>query len=196
MARTRESRVWIHVTTRACATQDQCQVSASFSSMPVLMSGRQVRCAAEAGGARAPREARVRRSIAEASSSPGRGSLVTVRRLQLRGDAVVSTGLGLQETAEADYYEAEEEEEVSSADFTENLGVAVTRPGDGYYLGDPPESAAVADPSCSTYLMFGILMGSLLIVASLMMCILAYRLNTMAATHKVRVQRKYFCCQT
>ena len=189
--------MWIHVTTRACATQDQCQVSAaSFSSMPMLMSGRQVRCAAEAGEARAPREARVRRSIAEASSSPGRGSLVTVRRLQLRGDAVVSTGLRLQETAEADYYEAEEEEEVSSADFTENLGVAVTRPGDGYYLGDPPESAAVADPSCSTYLMFGILMGSLLIVASLMMCVLAYRLNTMAATHKVRVQRKYFCCQT
>ena len=171
----------------------------------MLISGRQVRCAAEAGEAggaggageaRAPREARVRRSIAEASSSPGRGSLVTVRRLQLRGDAVVSTGLGLQETAEADYYEAEEEEEVSSADFTENLGVAVTRPGDGYYLGDPPESAAVADPSCSTYLMFGILMGSLLIVASLMMCVLAYRLNTMAATHKVRVQGKYFCCQT
>ena len=190
--------MWIHVTTRACATQDQCQVSASFSPMPIsmLMSGRQVRCAGEAGGARAPREARVRRSIAEASSSPGRGSLVTVRRLQLRGDAVVSTGLGLQETEEADYYEAEEEEEVSSADFTENLGVAVTRPGDGYYLGDPPESAAVADPSCSTYLMFGILMGSLLIVASLMMCVLAYRLNTMAATHKVRVQRKYFCCQT
>ena len=190
--------MWIHVTTRACATQDQCQVSASFSSMPVLMSGRQVRCAAEAGGAggaRAPREARVRRSIAEASSSPGRGSLVTVRRLQLRGDAGVSTGLGLQETAEADYYEAEEEE-VSSADFTENLGVAVTRPGDGYYLGDPPESAAVADPSCSTYLMFGILMGSLLIVASLMMCVLAYRLNTMAATHKVRGEGKYFCRPT
>ena len=165
------------------------------------MFGRQVRCAAEAGEAgeaRAPREARVRRSILEASSSPGRGSLVTVRRLQLRGDAVVSTGLGLQEEEEeADYYEAEEEvEEVSSADFTENLGVAVTRPGDGYYLGDPPESAAVAAPSCSTYLMFGILMGSLLIVASLMMCLLAYRLNTMAATHKVRVEGKYFCCQT
>ena len=51
MARTRESRVWIHVTTRACATQDQCQVSASFSSMPMLMSGRQVRCAGEAGEA-------------------------------------------------------------------------------------------------------------------------------------------------
>ena len=152
--------------------------------------------AGEAGGARAPREARVRRSILEASSSPGRGSLVTVRRLQLRGDAVVSTGLGLQETEEeADYYEAEEEVEVSSADFTENLGVAVTRPGDGYYLGDPPESAAVAAPSCSTYLMFGILMGSLLIVASLMMCLLAYRLNTMAATQKVRVEGKYFCCQ-
>ena len=67
------------------------------------MSGRQVRCAAEAGEAggaggageaRAPREARVRRSIAEASSSPGRGSLVTVRRLQLRGDAVGGPGGG------------------------------------------------------------------------------------------------------
>ena len=48
------------------------------------------------------------------------------------------------------------------------------------------EDTASLISDCSTFLIFGILMGCLLIVASVMMCLLAYRLNTMANTYKVR----------
>ena len=47
------------------------------------------------------------------------------------------------------------------------------------------EDTASLISDCSTFLIFGIMMGCLLIVASVMMCLLAYRLNTMAATYKV-----------
>lgn len=48
------------------------------------------------------------------------------------------------------------------------------------------EDTASLISDCSTFLIFGIMMGCLLIVASVMMCLLAYRLNTMATTYKVR----------
>ena len=50
------------------------------------------------------------------------------------------------------------------------------------------EDTASLISDCSTFLIFGIMMGCLLIVASVMMCLLAYRLNTMATTYKVRDQ--------
>ena len=50
------------------------------------------------------------------------------------------------------------------------------------------EDTASLISDCSTFLIFGIMMGCLLIVASVMMCLLAYRLNNMAATYKVAGQ--------
>ena len=88
-----------------------------------------------------------------------------------------------------------EEEDISSTDFSDNLVLSVARPGDGFFLpaseGEDelslrmsPETASLIS-DCSTFLIFGIMMGCLLIVASVMMCLLAYRLNTMASSYKV-----------
>ena len=42
-----------------------------------------------------------------------------------------------------------------------------------------------AESECTTFLIFGILMGCLVIVASMMMCLLAHRLNRVAISYKV-----------
>ena len=45
--------------------------------------------------------------------------------------------------------------------------------------------AEEAESECTTFLIFGILMGCLLIVASVMMCLLAHRLNRVVTSYKV-----------
>ena len=73
-----------------------------------------------------------------------------------------------------------------STDMTDNVVLRVSRPGDGYYTSaGNGQQEDTPDTNCSTFLIFGIMMGCLLIVASVMMCLLAYRLNSMAAEHKV-----------
>ena len=45
--------------------------------------------------------------------------------------------------------------------------------------------AEEAESECTTFLIIGILMGCLLIVASVMMCLLAHRLNRVITSYKV-----------
>ena len=55
---------------------------------------------------------------------------------------------------------------------------------EGYYaVNEGPKS------DCTTFLIFGILMGCLLIVASVMMCLLAHRLNRVVSSYKVVGQK-------
>ena len=76
-----------------------------------------------------------------------------------------------------------------STDISDNVVLRVTRPGDGYFTAPSSVQGGGETPAapvnCSTFLIFGIMMGCLLIVASVMMCLLAYRLNSMAAENKV-----------
>jgi hypothetical protein len=51
---------------------------------------------------------------------------------------------------------------------------------DYYAVAEEEES-----DECTTFLIFGILMGCLLIVASVMMCLLAHRLNRVVSSYKV-----------
>ena len=141
--RSQESKVWLHVTTRACTSQARCSV---------LCHHQEGQEGQEEGGAR-----RVRSIKTETSLGLGLGSLLTVRRLNDR-----------------------------EANFTDNIGLSITRPGEGYY-SPSPTSLPASQPAtnCTTFLIFGILMGCLLIVASVMMCLLAYRLNSLAAVYKV-----------
>ena len=134
--RSQESKVWLHVTTRACTSQLLCSVL----------------CDGQAG----PSRPRAVRSI-KTEASLGLGSLRAVRRQNDR-----------------------------EANFTDNLGLSITRPGEGYYSPSPSSLPASQQTNCTTFLIFGILMGCLLIVASVMMCLLAYRLNSLAAVYKVR----------
>ena len=131
--RSQESRVWLHVTTRACTSEARCSVLCDHHG---------------------PRRVR---SI-ETETSLGRGSLRAVRRQNDR-----------------------------EANFTDNIGLSITRPGEGYY-SPSPTSLPASHPAtnCTTFLIFGILMGCLLIVASVMMCLLAYRLNSLASVYKVQ----------
>jgi len=64
-------------------------------------------------------------------------------------------------------------------DFTDNIGLSVIMPGEGYNAAYEEENS-----ECTTFLIFGILMGCLLIVASGMMCLLAHRLNRVARSYK------------
>ena len=84
----------------------------------------------------------------------------------------------------------EEDIEEINTNFTDKIVLRVSRPEDGYYSDLSSDQsftapAPVTPDSCSTFLIFGIMMGCLLIVASVMMCLLAYRLNTMAGHYKV-----------
>ena len=132
--RSQESKVWLHVTTRACTSQQRCSAL----------------CDRQAA------RPRVVRSI-ETEASLGLGSLRAVRRQNDR-----------------------------EANFTDNIGLSITRPGEGYYSPSPTSLPASQQTNCTTFLIFGILMGCLLIVASVMMCLLAYRLNSLAAVYKVQ----------
>eukprot|EP00092_Neocalanus_flemingeri_P019289 GFUD01020894.1.p1 GENE.GFUD01020894.1~~GFUD01020894.1.p1 ORF type:complete len:153 (-),score=48.70 GFUD01020894.1:564-1022(-) len=72
-----------------------------------------------------------------------------------------------------------EDRVAESTDFTDNIGVSVIMPGEGYYAeNEGPKS------DCNTFLIFGILMGCLLIVASVMMCLLAHRLDRVVSSYK------------
>ena len=168
VTRSQESRMWIHVNTRACKYKRQCQAQ----------------CINE-------EQFRYVRSV-NSNSKVGIGSLVTARRLEVLEDVVVRSD-GLDVNNDDDDYEDYLED---STDFSENIVLSVIRPGDGYYLPAPAPNSnqnninlssettkLISD--CSTFLIFGIMMGCLLIVASIMMCLLAYRLNTMASTYKV-----------
>ena len=135
--RQQESKVWVHVTTRACTSLARCEVDCEASL-----------------------DRRVRSIQTETSLA---GSLLSVRSQNDRDDLVLDLG---RET-----------------NFSDNIGVSVTRPGEGFY--SPNLLSDEADINCTTFLIFGILMGCLLIVASVMMCLLAYRLNTLAAVYKV-----------
>ena len=168
VTRSQESRMWIHVNTRACKYKRQCQAQ----------------CINE-------EQFRYVRSV-NSNSKVGIGSLLTARRLEVLDDVVVRSD-GLDVNNDDDNYEDYLED---STDFSENIVLSVIRPGDGYYLPAPASNSnqnninlssettkLISD--CSTFLIFGIMMGCLLIVASIMMCLLAYRLNTMASTYKV-----------
>ena len=142
--RSEESKVWVHVTSRACTGLARCEVE----------------CGEEEDG----KERRVR-SIRTESSLPG--SLISIRRQNDRDDLVLDLNLDRE------------------ANFTDNLGLSVSRPGEGFY--SPSSISADQETNCTTFLIFGILMGCLLIVASVMMCLLAYRLNSLAVGYKVRL---------
>lgn len=73
------------------------------------------------------------------------------------------------------------EDNDKATDFMENIGFSVTMPDDYYTVEDESKSEKSA---CTTFLIFGILMGCLLIVASVMMCLLAHRLNRIAISYK------------
>ena len=91
-----------------------------------------------------------------------------------------------------------EEIEDEATDFSDNIGFSVIMPGreiillyichkdlviEDYY--SVTEESKDDKSECTTFLIFGILMGCLLIVASVMMCLLAHRLNRMAMSYKV-----------
>ena len=91
-----------------------------------------------------------------------------------------------------------EEIEDEATDFSDNIGFSVIMPGrdlissfvchkdlliEDYY--SVTEESKADKSECTTFLIFGILMGCLLIVASVMMCLLAHRLNRMAMSYKV-----------
>ena len=74
--------------------------------------------------------------------------------------------LGVLQTARLTVEEQEE-----ATDFQDNVSVTVMMPGEG--VGGQEQE--VSHPTCSTFLIFGVLMGCLLIVSSVMMCLLAHR---------------------
>ena len=89
-----------------------------------------------------------------------------------------------------------------ATDFSDNIGFSVIMPGrehipsyiyhkvlasDDYYSVSEQSNADKSE--CTTFLIFGILMGCLLIVASVMMCLLAHRLNRMAMSYKVILKK-------
>jgi hypothetical protein len=63
-------------------------------------------------------------------------------------------------------------------DFSDNVGLTVVMPGED--MGREAEEPR--HPTCSTFLIFGVLMGCLLIVSSVMMCLLAHRSLPSAAS--------------
>lgn len=70
--------------------------------------------------------------------------------------------------------------EEDATDFRDNVGITVVMPGEGL----SEEEQDVQHPTCSTFLIFGVLMGCLLIVSSVMMCLLAHRLHTTVALYR------------
>ncbi len=88
----------------------------------------------------------------------------------------------------------QQQQQQASTDFGDNVGVTVILPGEEYFsgvrsdkknveaqnpslrLGSAPATASSVLSDCSTFLIVGAVLGSLLVVASIMMCVLSQRL--------------------
>merc|ERR1712107_249740 len=91
---------------------------------------------------------------------------------------------------ELDYLENLEELELArlsveveqATGFQDNVGVTVVMPGED--ISKAGTNEVIEHPTCSTFLIFGVLMGCLLIVSSVMMCLLAHRLHITVAMYR------------